>query len=104
MTVRHACVLEITLRKIQLWASPGAKGECGVLRKLLLTFIILTALAASAPAGIAAPYGAKRRTSTTDDNEIYAAVLRYAYQSKVFGQDKRPEPPAMRLSCSRTAR
>jgi len=61
-------------------------------RKLSFTLIILTALASSAPAGIAAPHGAKQPTSTTDDTAIYSAVLQYAYRSKVSGGGKHSEP------------
>ena len=92
MTVAHTCLLPSALCKIRVRASPGAKGECRVPRKLLLTFIILTALASSAPAGMAAPHSAKHPTSTTDDNAIYAAVLRHAYRSKVSGGGKHSEP------------
>ena len=92
MTVAHTCLSPSALCKIRVRVSPGAKGECRVPRKLSLTLLILTALASSAPAGMAAPHGAKHLTSTTDDNAIYSAVLRYAYRSKVSGGGKHSEP------------
>jgi hypothetical protein len=87
-----ACFYWSALCNIQLDFPVAKYRKHEMPRRCLFTFTFLSFLCALSAWGNATAQDAGRSGTDNDDSAIYAAVLRYAYRSDVYGPGRSPEP------------